>query len=267
MVAIARRVGTLLTGGATGVVVSHGTDTLELTAFTLQLLLGTTPQRRPVVVTGSMRPHSHPAPDGPGNLRDALAVAASSVAVGQEVLVCLGAEIHAASRVTKLSTDTVDAFTSTPLGSIGRVADGTVRITGSCGAPRRAASGLSVDVPLVACYPSIPAADVERAAEGHRGLVLEVFGDLNVPRHLWGPVHRITSSGTLVVLASRPFTPTLTNEGLQALGAVGAGGLTAQKARLATMAALSTCADRDDAIAFLHSYALLRAVPDGSPST
>ena len=121
---------------------------------------------------------------------------------------------------------------------------------------RRPATALTTDVPLLTCYPGIDPGEFTRLVEGCRGIVVEVFGDLNVPRQLWGPIHEAWNAGVLVVLASRPFTATTGNEGLSLLGAVGAGGLTAQKARLATMAVLGTFAARDDAIEFLHRCAL-----------
>jgi L-asparaginase/Glu-tRNA(Gln) amidotransferase subunit D len=123
------------------------------------------------------------------------------------------------------------------------------------------ATALSDDVALVSCWPGMPASVLDAALRDHdgrpaRGVVVEVFGDLNGARNLWASVHGAWNAGTLVVLASRAFTPTTSNDGLAMLGAVGAGGLTAQKARLATMAALGSSRDRDDAVAFLHQYAL-----------
>ena len=146
MVAIAERARALLVDGAEGVVVVHGTDTLELTAFVVQLLLGTDPTRRPVVFTGSMRVHSHAAPDGPRNLRDAITVAAHPDAAGREVLVCLNGELHAADRVTKRSAASVDAFHSAPLDPVGWVSGEEVRFRADAGS-RPAARGPGVPAP------------------------------------------------------------------------------------------------------------------------
>lgn len=261
MVSIARRIEAALATGADGVVVVHGTDTLELTAFVAQLLLGTSPTRRPVVFTGSMRVHSHPQPDGPQNLRDSLAVAASPVAVGRDVLVCLDARLHAADRVVKRSAVSLDAFDSAPFEPVGRVSAGMVEFPSPGAAAHPAATGLGAEVALVTCYPGIDAGAVRAAVNGRRGLVVEGFGDLNLPRQLWAPLHEAAAAGVLVVVASRPFTPTTTGEGLDLLGAIGAGGLTAQKARLAAMAALDTAADRAGAAAFVAGYAV-RHEPD-----
>lgn len=258
MVAIARRVESALADGAQGVVVVHGTDTMELTAFTTQLVLGTQPGRRPVVFTGSMRVHSHPTPDGPDNLRRAIAVAAGDEAVGGDVLVCMGHELHTADRVRKHLAMSTDAFHSLPFAPAGSVAGehGPAVLTAPPTA-RRPATGIDTRVALVTCYPGITAQAAEAAAAGAVGVVVEGFGDLNVPHAVWGPIHAAANAGALVVIASSAFTSNVGDEGMRALGAVGAGGLTAQKARLALMAALGTePTDRDAAIDFLHQYAL-----------
>lgn len=256
MVAIAHRVEAALTEGAHGVVVVHGTDTMELTAFTTQLVVGTQPTRRPVVFTGSMRVHSHPAPDGPGNLRQSIAVAAGDEGVGRDVMVCMGGELHAADRVRKHLAMSVDAFHSLPFGPIGTMEGGLAVFT----APARThlpAGGIDTRVALVTCYPGITAEAFSTAAAGAAGVVVEGFGDLNVPHTLWGPIHHAaTVDGVLVVLASSAFTSNIGDADMRALGVVGAGGLTAQKARIALMAALGSTRDREAAIDFLHQHAL-----------
>ena len=257
MVAVARRVETVLAQGARGVVVVHGTDTMELTAFATQLVVGTRPDRRPVVFTGSMRVHSHPAPDGPGNLRRAIAVAESDEAVGRDVMVCMGDELHAADRVRKHLAMSVDAFHSLPFGPIGRVAGerGPSGFT-TPATLRTPAGGIDTRVALVTCYPGITAEAFTAATADTVGVVVEGFGDLNVPHALWGPIHAAAAAGALVVVASSAFTSNVGDDDMRALGAVGAGGLTAQKARIGLMAALGSTTDREAAIGFLHQYAL-----------
>ncbi len=266
MLAIAGHVRAALDAGADGVVVTHGTDTIELTAFLAELVLGVDRTRRPVVFTGSMRVHSHPRPDGPGNMLDAIRLAAHPGAIGREVLVCLDATVHAASRVVKHDAGSVDAFTSAPLGPVGTMREGAPLLA-AAPAPRPSAAGFEPDVPLVTCYPGMAAEEVARVLAGRPGAVVEVFGDLNVPVPLWAPIHAAWQAGALVVLASRPFTATVRTEGLDLLGAVGAGGLTAQKARLATMAALGSTEARDDAILFLHRHRLERPPHDRSSTS
>jgi L-asparaginase len=250
-------------GGATGVVVLHGTDTLESTAYVLDLLLGDLDA--PVVVTGSMRVHSHADPDGPANIVDSVLVAADEAARGRGTLVCLDGIVHRAVHVHKDSAVSVHAFSSAPFEPIGRVdARDSVRLAPHDGRRTPGAATLAGPVPLVGCYPGIPPAALEHALaapgtdRGGRvpGVVVEAFGDLNAPQQLWAPIHHAWKAGVLVVLASRPFTDTSTGEGLDLLGAVGAGGLTAQKAMLAAMAALGTTTDRDAAADFVRRCAI-----------
>lgn len=260
MFTIAHRIESALADGADGVVVIHGTDTMELTAFATQLVVGTQPGRRPVIFTGSMRVHSHPRPDGPANLRRAIEVAAGTDAVGHDVLVCMGDELHAADRVRKHLAVSVDAFTSAPFAPAGCLdrpggVSLTVSLTGA-DAPRQPATAIDARVGLLTCFPGVTDSAVSGALDGAVGLVVEGFGDLNIPHALWGPVHQAWSDGVLVVIASSVFTPNQGDDDLRMLGAVGAGGLTAQKTRLALMAALGSTTDRDEAVAFLHQYAL-----------
>ena len=256
MVAVAAHVSSAFDRGATGVVVVHGTDTMELTAY-LTHLLDPAAGRGPVVFTGSMRVHSHPQPDGPQNLRDAIATARSWRRATSGVLVCMEGVLHTAPFVGKRSAASVDAFDSFPYEPVGRVLPSGNTIDGG-GVPPRGlpVSVLADEVPLISCYPGIDAAVFERAAIGARGMVIEGFGDLNIPDAAWGPVHDAWQRGLLVVLASRVFTPTSSNEAMEFLGGVGAGGLTAQKARLLAMAALGSTADRDAAATLFRSHAL-----------
>ena len=138
----------------------------------------------------------------------------------------------------------------------GTVHDGVVELAAARPATRSGATAFEPAVGLLTAYPGIEPAELDRALAGRRGIVIDVFGNLNVPRQLWAGIHRAWNEGVLVVLASRPFTHTTSTPDLALLGAVGAGGLTAQKARLATMAALGTCTDRDAAAAWLADRAL-----------
>lgn len=101
--------------GARGVVITHGTDTLEETAFFLNRFW---PHEAPLVVTGAMRPANAPGADGPANLHDAIITAASANARGLGVLAVFDSLVHAADRVTKVSSRSVDAFDSEPSGPL-----------------------------------------------------------------------------------------------------------------------------------------------------
>ena len=104
-----------------GFVITHGTDTLEETAYFLHLVLKT---RRPVVLTGSMRPATALSADGPANLYGAVALAASEEAVGRGVMVVSADRIYGAREVQKVSTFALDAFDGRDFGCLGYMLDG-----------------------------------------------------------------------------------------------------------------------------------------------
>ena len=109
-------------GDVDGIVITHGTDTLEETAYFLNL---TVHSDKPVVLVGAMRPATAISADGPMNLLNAVRVAASPNSVGKGVLVALNDEINAAREVTKTNTITVSTFKSPELGFLGYVNEGT----------------------------------------------------------------------------------------------------------------------------------------------
>ena len=113
----------LLKGDVDGIVVTHGTDTMEESAYLLDLLHFAD---KPVVFTGAMRPATALSADGPLNLLDAVRVAASDNARDRGVLVVLNNAIHSARLVTKISTTAVETFQSPNGGAIGAVNDGVV---------------------------------------------------------------------------------------------------------------------------------------------
>jgi L-asparaginase len=104
-----------------GAVVTHGTDTLEETAFALSLLMTT---QKPVVVTGAMRNPEAPGADGPANLASAILIAASPAAEGLGPAVLFGDEIHAPHLVRKIHSSRPHAFTSDPFGPMGHIVEG-----------------------------------------------------------------------------------------------------------------------------------------------
>src|SRR4051812_7436738 len=104
-----------------GVVVTHGTDTLEETAMLCDVLHDAD---APIVFTGAIRTATAPGADGPANLVDAVSVAAAPAAAGMGVLVCFGGEIHHARVVRKTDTTSLVAFSSPQTGPLGRVTEG-----------------------------------------------------------------------------------------------------------------------------------------------
>lgn len=114
---LAKRVNTLLAqDDVDGIVITHGTDTLEETAYFLNLVVKS---HKPVVLVGAMRPSTAMSADGPFNIYNGVVLAASPDAVGKGVLVCLNDQINAARDVTKTNTATLDTFRAPELGFLG----------------------------------------------------------------------------------------------------------------------------------------------------
>ncbi|MFD3947900.1 asparaginase [Streptomyces sp. NPDC058579] len=237
---------TLATGS--GVVVVQGTDTLEETAFLLDLLCETP---RPIVVTGAMRRPDLPGADGPANLAAALAVAADPGCAGLGVLVVLADEIHAARLVRKTHTTSVTTFASPGAGPLGSVVEGEPRIllrpTGTS-----AIHPLRFDPAVRVALVTLSLGDrgelLEDLDTRFDGLVLAAFGAGHVPTWLVDPLERL--AGRIpVVLASRTgagATLTRTYRGpgseheLLHRGLIPAGPLDPAKARLLLHTLLST---------------------------
>lgn len=125
ILSLAERVRRAVQSGADGVVITQGTDTLEESAFLLDVLLDVPV---PIVMTGAMRSPTFPGADGPANLMSAVRVAASAEAAGIGVLAVMNDEIHAARFVRKMHTHLPSAFASPPAGPIGWVVEDRVRI-------------------------------------------------------------------------------------------------------------------------------------------
>jgi L-asparaginase len=121
LIKLAQRVNEILgTSEADGVVITHGTDTMEETAYFLNLVIES---NKPVVITGSMRPATAFSADGPLNLYNAVVLAASPQAQGKGVLVAMNERIHGARDVTKTHTTNVDTFKSPESGCLGYIVD------------------------------------------------------------------------------------------------------------------------------------------------
>ena len=199
---VAAAIGEALAGGADGVVVTQGTDTLEETAFLLDLLL---PAGAPVVVPGAMRNPTLAGADGPANLLAAVRVAASPDAAGLGVVVVANDEIHAARYVRKLHVSRPSSFASPTLGPIGWIVEDRVRI-----ALRPASPTPTLDwsdpaplVPLLTVSFSMDAREL--AALDHPevcGAVIAGAGSGHVPSAFVEPLEALADR-LPVILASR----------------------------------------------------------------
>jgi L-asparaginase len=249
MLAVARRAAEALAEQSVdGVVVTHGTDTLEETAFLTDLTLRV---GGPVVVVGAMRSPDELSADGPRNLLNAVRVAAAPEARGTGAVVAMGDEIHAARWVRKLDTGLLTGFRSPGRGPIGRVTPTSLELPWL---PPRAYTieppgELSQAVPLVSAYPGMEDGVIQAAidATGAAGLVVEGTGSGNVPGSAVKGIREAIDGGLPVVVATRvPGGATGSGYGspgggaaLREIGVVAAGPLSAGKARLLLMALLA----------------------------
>ncbi|MBL0921044.1 MAG: asparaginase [Phycisphaerales bacterium] len=226
--------------GFDAAVVIQGTDTIEESAFLLDLLVG---GDKPVVVTGAMRGADAPGADGPANLLAAARIAASPDAHGQGVLVTLNYDIHSARFVQKMHTTHPSAFESPLTGPLGVIAEGRARFyTRVTRMPcHPVALGPPPPVPLIKIAMGTQGRLLAALPDlGYQGVVLEGLGAGHVPAEM-APVMGEIASRIPVVLASRcttgpVFTSTYGYPGgeidLIKRGLIPAGFLSGLKARL-----------------------------------
>ena len=225
-----------------GIVITHGTDTLEETAWFLQQVLATS---KPVVLTCAMRPATALTPDGPQNLLDALAVVHDPMARGV-LAVCAG-RIHSARDVQKVHPYRLDAFSSGESGPVGWVEQGRVRWAHAMNTPhahgaphahaRQALTQPAVDWPWVAVLNSHAGADARQASAlvmaGVKGLVVAGTGNGTVHQSLLSELADAQAQGVVVRLTTRCAEGQIVGQpaALQTAPA----GLNAYKARVSLM--------------------------------
>jgi L-asparaginase len=204
---LARRIDQILgPGGADAVVITHGTDTMEETAFFLANVLHTD---KPVVMVGSMRPSTAISADGPANLYEAVEVAASDSAKGRGVLVVLNDTIHSARFVQKTNTTSVQTFESPASGPVGFVDPASVRFVQPARAGASKPYALPAQPPLprveiVYAYAGMDAGPVEDAIRrGAKGIVLAGVGDGNASKAAIAALADAAKHGVVVIRASR----------------------------------------------------------------
>ncbi|WP_223163579.1 asparaginase [Nocardioides humilatus] len=246
-----------------GVVVTHGTDTAEETAYLLDLV-HTDP--RPVVLTGAQRPSDAPDADGPGNLRDALTVAADPAAAGLGVLVVFDGLVLAARGTRKVHTHETAAFAQPDGGPLGRIVDGRLVVD------RQPAHREHLDVvrgieqirvDIAAVYPGVDGTALAAFADaGARGIVLVATGSGNANPAIVAAVAELTRRGVVVALTTRVDTGPVAGiyggggggADLIAAGAVPLGTLRAGQGRTLLLALLAALGDPGQVRAALPAY-------------
>lgn len=228
-----------------GIIITHGTDTLEETAYFLDLTVKT---NKPIVVIGAMKTSSEPDWDGPKNLTDALHICNNQNSAGIGVLVCLNGEINAASEVTKTHTEDIETFHSLDFGALGFVNKEKVWFNRM---PRKLeiieTDKINSNVDIIKVYAGIKDKIFKFVADsGSKGLIVEALGVGNVPPPAFDGIKYVLSKNIPVVLVSRcPAGETLdtysyagAGKWLKEIGVIFSDYLNGQKARIKLMLAL-----------------------------
>nr|WP_281380981.1 asparaginase [Nocardioides panaciterrulae] len=244
-----------VTGGATGVVLTQGTDSMEETAWLVDLVW---PHPEPFVVTGAMRNPTLAGPDGPANLLAAVQVAASPEARELGALVVFAEEVHAARWVRKQHSTSTGTFGSPNLGPMGQVVEGVPRILArpSRHAPLPQPAVERWEATRVALHTVVLDDDgllLERVADTHQGLVVAAFGVGHVPAWLAEPLGELARVMP-VVLTSRTGSGSVLEQtyggpgseiDLLGRGLLNGGMLDPYKARILLRLLLASGADRE----------------------
>jgi L-asparaginase type II len=260
---LAKRVNALLAQpNVDGIVITHGTDTLEETAYFLNLVVKS---RKPVVLVGSMRPSTALSADGPINLYNAVVLAASAEAAGRGVLVAMNDQINAARDVTKTNTTTADTFRSSDLGALGYIQGGKPFFYRQ--SLRRHTLDTEFDISTLEALPQVdvayayanvgPVAVNALVAAGARGLVHAGVGNGSLPVKVKPALQAARKNGVIVVRASRVGLGIVARNGEandDELDFVVSDTLSPQKARILLMLALTRTDSTTDIQRMFHTY-------------
>jgi L-asparaginase len=263
MLKLANRINQIAdSGDVDGVVITHGTDTLEETAFFLNLTVKTD---KPVVMVGSMRPSTAVSADGPLNLYNAVGVAADPKARGRGVLVVMDDWIHAAHSLTKTSTTAVQTFMSPVRGLVGIASYGKndfyttpswKHTTQSEFDVSKVSTLPRVDI-IFASVDSSPDLIDASAANGSRGIVIAGVGNGNMNKASVSAAANAVKKGVTVVRSSRVVTGNVgRNVELNddELGFIASDELNPQKARILLMLALTKTKDPREVQRIFNEY-------------
>lgn len=233
-----------------GVIITHGTDTLEETAYLLDLTINSS---KPVVVVGAMRNSSELGYDGPSNLAAAVCTAISPDSKNKGVLVVMNNEVNAASEVTKNNTLSLNTFKSLEFGPLGIVDNDEViyhrQIINRQYIPTQSAE---INVDLIKCVAGMDSRFLKYSVDtGAKGIVIEALGRGNVPPSMLEGIEYAIKHRVAIVMVSRCPTgrvlDTYGYEGagraLKNMGVILGGDLPGQKARIKLMLALSISND------------------------
>lgn len=230
-----------------GIVITHGTDTLEETAYLLDMTVNT---EKPIVVTGAMRSGSELGYDGPFNLATSICTAISEEAKGRGVLVCFNGELNSASEVTKANSMALNAFKTPNFGPIGIVDNNKVMFYRETkNTEKYIVDKIKKDVALIKCVVDMDSSYIDFVVEkGFGGIVIEALGRGNVPPRMVKGIERALQKNIPIVIVSRCFEGRVHEsygyEGggkkLKDLGVIFGDTLPGQKARIKLLLAINS---------------------------
>lgn len=236
-----------------GVIITHGTDTLEETAYLLDLSISC---EKPIVVVCAMRNSSELGYDGPSNLAAAVCTVISPHSKNKGVLVVMNNTVNAAGEVTKTNTLSLDTFKSLEFGALGVIDnDRVIYHRNVVNRQHIPTNKIETHVDLIKCAAGMDSKFIKYSVDtGAKGIVIEALGRGNVPPKMLEGVKYATDKGVFVVIVSRCPTgrvlDTYGYEGggrqLREMGAIFGGDLPGQKARIKLMLALSLTQDMDE---------------------
>ncbi|MES1217937.1 MAG: asparaginase [Bacteroidota bacterium] len=253
---LARRINEIFTKNeADGIVITHGTDTQEETAYFLNL---TVQSDKPVVLTGSMRPATAISADGSKNLYDAIVVASDVSSKGKGVMVCFNESIYDAKNVVKTNTTNVNAFASPNTGSIGQVYDGRVFYNAQALSKHGSSANIDIskrdslpDVEIVYAYAGASDAAINAFINNNvAGIVIAGTGNGSFDKAILESVKKAVNKGIMVVRSSRVVSGKVIAQYVgpfddSKLGTIVSDNLNPQKARILLMLALTLTKDKN----------------------
>src|SRR5471030_100571 len=260
---LAKRVNVLLAQpDVDGIVITHGTDTLEETAYFLDLVVKS---KKPVVLVGAMRPGTALSADGPINLYNAVLLAASQEAVGKGVLVAMNDQIHGARDVTKTNTSTPDSFKTPELGMLGYIQGNKPYFYHA--STRKHTVDTEFDISKLDALPQVdivygyanvsPVALNALVADGAKGIIHAGVGDGSLATKVVPSLTAARKQGVLIVRSARVGQGIVARNGEandDELDFVVSDTLNAQKARILLMLALTKTSNTKEIQRMFYTY-------------
>jgi L-asparaginase type II len=239
-----------------GIVITHGTDTLEETAYFLNLVVKS---EKPVIITGAMRPATALSADGPINLLNAVILAGSYDALGKGVLILLNEQINGARDTTKTNTEMVETFTSADFGLLGYMDNKVPKFYRKSLKRHTAESGFDVTgltslprVDIVMLYPGADRTAIDAfIANKTDGLVIASLGNGGYSKSVRSALFDVVDQGIPVVISSRTGTGICTPKDPEFISA---DSLTPQKARVLLMTSLTQTDNPDEIAEIFRKY-------------